>query len=480
VSQVHATSPVAALLGRGSAYAAGVVVQIAVAGLALPVVTRLVRPEAFGLIATALIVTNLLAVTVDLGLSRAVMRRYFRGAAGPCEARRLLTLTVLVTVAVTVVIDVAGPAWSRIFADVPYGTELRVAVWGAAAVAVRNGAQSILRAEDRTGWYLAMMMLSTAGAQVLGVVLLWSSGGVPAAYLGGLAAGAAVAALVGLVVSRATPALARHDVAGWGLRFAGPVLVAEASAVAIWFGDRVIIERLLGLEAVGRYQIAYTLGAVTLMITMAISQAWAPLIHAAAPGDRGRFTAQSRRGLLQVVGYAAVALGLASPLGLVILAPSSYEPTNLVPVVAVVAAAALPLVAQQAATHLIADAERTSLLASRGLLAVVLNLSLNVVLVPVVGLLGAAVATLLTYVGYAVLVTRAASAIAGAESPLMRSTWISVGVGVVAGALLPTGGLWLGLRLFAAVAVGVLLLRAGRRLMAATDAADVEPAGSPA
>lgn len=476
-----APSPVATLFGRGSAYAAGVVVQLGVAALALPVVTRIAEPGAFGLIATALIVTNLLAVTVDLGLSRAVLRRHFRGEAGPAQARALLTAAVLTTIVTSALVDVSGPWWSRIFADVPYGAELRLAVWGAAAVAARNAVQAVLRARDRTGWYVTVMLLSTAGAQLLGVALMLRTGAGPVAYLAGLAAGAGIAALVGLIVARPrlSPAF-DGDLMGWALRFAGPALPAEVAAVAIWFGDRVIIERLVDLEAVGRYQIAYTLGSVMLMLTMAASQAWAPLIHGAAPEDRLAVTDRTRHALMEMAGYGVVAVALLSPLGLLILAPAAYEPLGLVTVVAVVALATLPLVSQQAATHLISDAERTGALASRGVAAVVVNLALNVALVPPLGLTGAALATLLTYLAYAYLLGRVARRTAGASQSSATRVWLLTSLGAAAGAFLPTGGAWLAIRVVAGIAVAVALLRAARRHLTASRTTDAVPTGTPA
>lgn len=466
MSHAPSWSPLAAFLSRGSVYVTGVVAQIVVAAIALPIVTRLVDPSVFGLIAAALLVTNLLAVVVDLGLSRAVLRCHYRVGEGPRQARSLLSLALVAAIVTTALADLLGPWWIRVFADVPYAVPLRLAVWTAAAVAIRNATQAVLRANDRTGWHVTTALLSTAGGQVLGVLLLWRTDGGVASYMLGLALGALAAAVLGLAIAKPRlRGLLDRRLVGWAMRFAAPTVPAELAAVAIWFVDRVVIERLAGLEAVARYQIAYTVGSVVLMMAMGASQAWAPLIHGEPASTRVATTQRTLAVFTEVAAYAVAGLALASPLALMLLAPATYDPVPLVGVVAVVALAALPLIRQQAATHLLADRERTTVLATRGLAAVALNIGLNVALAPRWGLMGAAMATVLTYLGYAWSLGRAARRVAGFAPGKHGVAWAIALAGVAAGSLLPAEGTGLTVRLAGTALLALALARAVRRLL---------------
>src|SRR4051794_26136850 len=84
------TGSSARLTRTGSAYAGAVGLQVLVQAAALPVLTRLLDPDEYGLVAAVLVVANLLAVVLDLGLARAVTRAWYRAPAGQAEAAALV------------------------------------------------------------------------------------------------------------------------------------------------------------------------------------------------------------------------------------------------------------------------------------------------------------------------------------------------------------------------------------------------------
>lgn len=452
----------------GGSYAGGVVLQIVVQALSLPVLTRLLEPSEYGAVATALVIGNLLAVVVDLGLSRAVTRAWFRGPDGPNEAKALVVLGLLLVAAASLTAAATAAVWGGWAGDLVL---LRLAVLLAAAMAARNLLLGLLRAQGRARPYVLVMVLSTSGAQVLGLVAA-VAGRSAFSYVCGLAAGSALAALLGLALVRPQlRPLRRRALWAWGARFGLLLVPGELAAVAIWFSDRLVVERLLGLEAVGRYQVAYTVGSVLLMLAMGVSQAWGPVIYAAEGGERSRVAQETGAPLLAVGGLAAAALALAAPPLLVVAVPASYRPEGLSAVTAVVALCVLPLLAQQGSAHLLTAAERTARLAAGAVGAAVANLLLTLLLVPSLGLLGAAVATLLAYLLWAAVLTPW-----GSGSFLLQGTPWAIGTaGAVLGAVLPVGGPGLAVRLVAVLACGLLVVLRLRPLLAARGA----PAGAP-
>ena len=453
------------LLARGGGYATGVVVQVVVQVLALPILTRALLPGQYGIVATALVVMNLLAVLVDLGLGNAVARSYFLRPAGPSRARALLLAAVVTTLILTVVSDAAGPLWARVFGELEYGPALRLAVWGAAAIAVRNAATAYLRSGARVGWVLALTVGTTAGAQIVGLAALWLWRADATAYLGGLVAGMAAGAAGGVIVSRlGVRALADRQFRRWAVSFSLPTVPYQLSTVFIWFADRVVIERFLELAEVGRYQIAYSVGSLGLMVGMAVNQAWAPAVHSAAPGERWGLVETSTAAMLRLAGLAAGGVAMGAPVFLLVIAPPSYQPRALAPVVAIVAVALVPLMSQLSAVNVVTDVGRTRILGLLTLCAAAANILFNIVLVPMLGLVGAAFATLLSYALLSVTMTVAAGRMAPYRpgwSPLLRAWGVAIMFGLI-GALLPVGGWWALLRLAIASGLGIRLLALAR------------------
>jgi O-antigen/teichoic acid export membrane protein len=457
------------LAATGGSYAGGVALQILVQAATLPVLTRLLEPAQYGLVATALVVGNLLAVVVDLGLARTVTRAYFRGREGPADANALVAAGLVVITALSALALLTATLWGS-WLGAENAPVVQAAVLLAAAMAARSLVLGLLRAAQRARPYLLVMVLSTSGAQVVALLTtaLWETA---LSYVLGLAAGALAAALVGVALVRPRLTHPRGPLWSWAGRFGLLLFPAELAGVAIWFSDRIVIERLLGLEEVGRYQVAYTLGSVLLMLAMGVSQAWAPLVYGAA--NAPLVAEQTRRALLKVAGYGVAALVLAAPPVLVGLIPSQYRPSELFAVTAIVALCALPLLAQQAASHLLTGAEQAGVLAAAAVVAAVLNVAATVALVPVLGLLGAAVATLLTYVVWALALTRAALQLAGGCFRFQPGPWAVALTGVAVGVAVPATGLWLLPRAVGIALCGALVLDQVRLVLAG------RPTGTP-
>lgn len=460
--------PTARLVRSGSSYAGAVGLQLIVQAISLPIITRLLEPAEFGVMATTLVIANLLAVVVDLGLARAVTRAYYR--AGGDEAAALL-LGALVIVVVTSGIALAvEPLWGGWLGSGAQNA-VRAAVGLGAAMAARNVVLGLLRTRQESRSYVVVMLLGTAGAQLLGLAVAVVRPA-PAGYLMGLACGSVAGALVGVALLRPSPAArSRRSMWAWAMTFALPLVPGELAAVAIWFSDRIVIERLLGLDAVGRYQIAYTLGSIVLMMAMAVSAAWAPVVYSAATGETARIADDTQRLLLRLAAHAVVAVAVGGPVVLVLLIPGDYRPGGLFWVTAIVALSALPLVMQQAANHLLANEGRSTVLGAVGVAAAVLNVVANLVLVPVWGLTGSAIATLGTYVVYAAVLRVAARRATGARLQFEGIAWAAAGLGACVGSAIPAGGWWSALRIAGVLVVAAAFFRAVPSTLSAGPAA---------
>jgi O-antigen/teichoic acid export membrane protein len=134
-------------------------------------------------------------------------------------------------------------------------------------------------------------------------------------------------------------------------------------------------------------------------------------------------------------------LALAAPLALALAAPPSYEPADLVPIGAIVAFSILPYATTSAFFHLVFLSGTTRVMAVAAPLAAAVNLGLNFLLLPVIGLVGSAVATVLAY-GLLAAIAYTAARRRGPVGRLPLDAlrcWAVAAPFVAAGALLPGG-----------------------------------------
>jgi len=401
------------------------------------------------------------SVVGTLGLPEAAARTFFDGADGPRDAHRLVATTLAGALAIALVADLTGPLWAPLL-SLDFSGVLRLAVWGGAAGAVTLATQSLLRAADRVWSFLVVALVASVAAQGLAVALVLGSGS-PASYMAGLAGGTAAAAVVGVLVTGSL----RHGPAdrrllGRGLRLGMPLIPHSLGIYLLNSADRVAIVAILGLGAAGRYQVAYAIGSIGVALMTALNQAWLPLLLGAGPERRWEILTGTSRAVHRFAALVAAAIALLAPLALAIAAPPSYGREELVAVTAVVAFCALPYATSSTYLHLIFVTGRTGVMALAAPGAAVVNIALNVVLLPRVGLIGAAYATVAAYAFLAAIV----SVVAYRRVPLPGSlrtslvAWAAAAPAVAAGALLPSTGLGTALR----CALGILVLAGAVRL----------------
>jgi O-antigen/teichoic acid export membrane protein len=452
------------LIGRGSVYTLGFAAQALGFLLVVPVITRRLGPDGFGTVAVALVVEQILVVVAGLGLPGAVTRFYFDEADGSRKARALTTTTGLAAVLVVAAAELTGPLWARVFSSIGYGASLRIAVWTALPAAFVSATQAVLRASDRAGAFAVVTGIITIGGQGAGLVVcsVWSTG--PVGYLAGWAGGYVVASVVGAVLvaprlrGSVQPRLLRS-----GLALALPLVPHSLALYVMTAGDRIVVEHFSGLAAVGRYQVAYAIGSLGMVAVSALNNAWAPAVLGSHPDRRWPTLAETTAALCDLAVPVVGGIAVVAPVILTLLAPASYDRGSLTVVVAPVALSVLPYIRYIASGIVLFQEKRTGVLGWATPVGATLNIALNVVLVPRVGLKGAALATLVAYVIQAEIVHWA---IRRVEVPWRRGVevraWLqSVAVAAV-GVAVPSSGAWLILRVAGVGAALVVLLLRGR------------------
>jgi O-antigen/teichoic acid export membrane protein len=383
----------------GGVYVLGEAGGRALAYVALIACAALLPVEDFGALSLYLTLVALLALPSGLGLPVALVRFHVREARfdavlgtalafGLCGA---LTLGALVLVARDLLAEFVG---------IPVAL-VALAALGAPAQALRIAWLASLRARHRSGAHAAsqlcepLLLLAGLGAIALLARSIGAFGVALAVTLSTLAVG--VAALASW--SR-DPGLATDRRLGAPLlRFSLPLVAHGFGMAALGGFDQIVVRQILGPEATGVYAFAYRLGMVMQALCVALSALWTPraLELLAAGAARERLDALAQRGANALLG-AGLALMAALPIAARLVGGERYaDAAALVPLVVY---AYLWFLLYLIAMVYLLHAERTARIALGTAVAALVSIALDYLLVPRLGLPGAAVASI---AGYALL-----------------------------------------------------------------------------
>jgi len=392
------------LFGRGLLYVVVAGLQLVTGAIASPVLAHVLDdPAQLGNLATAIALHQFLAALLLVGLDHAVVLR--RAVDGHDRDVRVLAGSAMVVVSLlTVVVWATSLWWAPAFGLTDRPLVLLTVLWSvpAAGVMVSGG---LLLAADRLRPYSVLGAMTAVGGQVLGlaVVLGHATSGrtSPAAEF---AVGLVAADVAGLVVGFALTRPRLRGALSWrrlapALALGVPLALDSVSAFVLNAGDRILLQRLAGAEAVGRYQIAYTLGYAAVMVIGLMSATWTPRFAAVADRVvRWQLIGATRDTILRLLAPVVLGIAFGAPVALRIVAPASFRPEALLPVVVLVVLSAYPVAAGSASGRMLVTDGRTRAFALCTAAAAVVNLGLNALTIPAYGIVGAATSTLLAYV----------------------------------------------------------------------------------
>jgi O-antigen/teichoic acid export membrane protein len=453
---------VRSLVGRGSLYAGAMGLQLGASLIAIPIATRLLSPAQYGVVALGLIVLLLLGGFGAAGLPIVVTRTFY-DEAGPAQARAMFPLAGGVALLCCVVSEGLSFVWLPALGRVPDQAAIHVAIWTVLPSTLTGMCEAYLRVAERARSFVALALMAGPGGQFMGILLvvIVPHGG-PTEYMLGVAGGWVAAAVVGLMIVRPwheRAILTRQSIRSW-LAVGIPLIPHGIAWTLLALGDRTVIQSVDGSGQVGRYQVAYTVGALGLTLVTAIANAWAPIVFRSADDRRWAVHRETLATIQTVAAFAAATLALLGPPLLVVATPGAYGEGALRGVVAFVAASTFPWVIYGSGTQVLVWSKRTAPLAWITPLAAVTNLILVALLLHPFGLTGAAAATLIAYAVLAGLVWRRASQVAPTREfgSAALVPWGVAGILIALGGLMPTSGVWLALRiaLLVPVAAGAL------------------------
>jgi|TARA_B110000908_G_C10260347_1_gene458751 O-antigen/teichoic acid export membrane protein len=374
--------------------------------LTFPLIAAVLLPSDFGSLELVLTVTTLLGMVVNSGLNNALQRFYWDPST-LSEERPSLVSSGLVALAINCAIAVAvGALFLLAFSPLLERQQFPISIVGLLAAL-------ILMAASQVGQYLLdVTRLHLAPWRFLMVslvsrVLVSLAAVVAVVWLGwGLDGMLALQALVVLLAIPLAMLAVKRDIIisidknlmRQLLKFGHPFIYA---GLAFWlFGamDRWMLAAISSVEEVGLYSVAYRFSTVVLFVSAAFGQAWSPIsmkVRSDYPGQYRSIYANVLLVLFSVMIILSGVVALFAGEVLSFLMPSNYIGAAM-PLAVLSLGVALQATQQVTAVGISLE-KKTHLFARLSWISVLVNLVLNLLLIPTLGALGAAWATTLTF-----------------------------------------------------------------------------------
>lgn len=384
----------------------GIATAVAQGGglLLLPVYARHLSTEEFGTVALAETIGAAIASVFGLGLPASVTRFYAKLEVDP-ESQRAFVATVVKT---SLFLACTGSVLVGIVAGL---TEMLVGplAFAMASASALSGMalQTVLylyQARQLSLQYAALSVLKFAATNALALGFVVASRLGAEGLLGGRLGGTTLVLAASLWMAREH---LRAHVDGphlrAALRFCLPLVPHGLVSLTLSLGDRLMLDWLGDTGMVGVYSLGYTFGSVGALFTTVVMLAWTPIYYRLT-AERAPAAVLGLRtsGLVLLMASVAVVVVLVGPPLVVWVTSQEYAGAGSI----------LPHVAVGVFLHGIFSLfhlpllyrGRTTLVAASTALAAVVNVLVNLLMIPILGGEGAAIATVLAYAVQAAVV----------------------------------------------------------------------------
>jgi len=387
------------LATTGFAYTASSVLSKLIAIFLLPVYTDYLSPADYGAAEVMLACLVAASIVVRLGVIEAILRFYYLADEDPGAVVKtgFASLFWTTTLAALIALPFAEPI-SEALLEEPDTQLAQLAILGLWQLTLWEYVLTLLRLDERAKAYFTYTIVQVAVTIPVTVALVVGTDlGASAILLGSFGTGTLFLLAriwverrrLGLTVD--TRLLRRMT------RFGLPTMPAELTIYSLSFIDRIIIVRLAGLAEAGLYALAVKFANGMQVLARGFHLAWPPLAYSIQDDDEAR-RAYSLiiTWFVAMVAFAVVGLWLLAPWLVRVLADERFFAAN--EAVGPLAAGTALYAVYLALVVILGRTGRTELSFPATLAAVVVNIALNLWLVPEHGIVGAGVALMGSYV----------------------------------------------------------------------------------
>ncbi len=399
--------------------------QVLTAGLGIVnslLFARLLGPEAKGDYYLLTLVPNTTLVLVQLGLPTALG---FYAAKGRTTSivRRAILLALFLSAVALIVIAMARPALESALLKGIDPTLILVSMAVIPILVTATFVTSILIALKSVRWYAAVNVAQSVLSTVFLVLLI----GVLGFQIEGAVATYVIAATFGMTAfvlgtvratrrARPGPKVTYREL----FRYSLPLYPSSLTA---FFSARADVFLIAAMTAeasapLGYYSMAVTIAEMATYLPSAVSSVFLPHVAGVSREEANRHVTTVARGTIILTGATAVLL---APAGSILIAAVVPAFMPALPALFVLLPAVVSLAIARVVGEYVSGLGLTGRTSAATVLGFAVNLTANLILIPPLGIVGAAASSLISYTTTAIVITLIASRLA--DAPL-RAFWI--------------------------------------------------------
>jgi O-antigen/teichoic acid export membrane protein len=390
-------------LGKHSViYGLGGLVSRILAVLLLPLYTRYLSPSDYGKVETLIALTTVVGIALSAGIGSAFFRFYF-DSPEPADRRRVLRTSFWFIMGMATLGLVVGVAFASEISQLLFGTSKDAELVAASFVGLWAGMNwtqltNLFRVEERSAAFVSASIaniLVTVGATLILVVAL-DRGPI----------GVIVGNFTGTLAVYAVLVLYRREQLGLEFdrkllrqmnKFGLPLV---PSALFLWvtnFSDRIFLVKLADVHEVGLYSVGVRIASALVLLLTAFRLAWPAFAYSIEDDAAARRTyAYVLTYLVVVTTWVATGLALLSPwIVRWITSKPDYESASRV--VGPLAFSTVAFAGYMVVAIGVGRSRRTQFNWIVTGAAAIVNIVLNLILIPPYGMMGAAIATIAAY-----------------------------------------------------------------------------------
>ena len=370
----------------------------------LPILTKTLGAEGYGIWSQILVTISLLAPFCTLGLSYAILRFL-----GPEKDKgkiskglsSIFAITALIGLALSALIFILSkPLAIAVFGGVNAAFYIKISSFLILLAAIDQLLINYFTAFQQMKRYSSFLILQTVGEVILITYLVLSGFGLSGAIISLLIARLITTTLGFLWVTSDVKLLTPDfSIVKSYLPYTLPLLPTAICYWLINLGDRYVIGYFMGVDAVGIYSASYGLGGLLVLFYAPLSSTLFPaMVHCYENNKIQELKTHLKYSLKFFLMFAIPAffgLSVLSKSLLVTLATSEFVEGGVV--VSIVALATVLFCCGSINTHVLNLFKETKKVGLIYMASASINLVMNIILVPLMGIVGAAIATLVTF-----------------------------------------------------------------------------------
>jgi len=395
------------LIKHSTIYGMGGVLNKFIGFFLLPIYTRLLTPADYGILSLLGVTSSLATIVAQLGLGTAIFREIiYEGSDEPSvESTTLYFLLGESALFFGVLIAISPEVSTLIFGTTDWAYLLRLAFlsdWVGVVEVVFNAR---LRARAQSSLYsLLTVARFTVGILLNLYYIAVLRRGVEGLIVAALISDALFAALYFILLARDLRRTFSLPILRRMLTFGIPLVPVGLSSLLLTMADRYFLKHFSTIAQVGLYSLGYNIGMILNLVEQAFQLAWPPHRFSIAkqPNAKHQF-ARILTYYLLAYGFLAMVLSLlAKELLMIMTTPKFYPAATVVPLIAL--SYVFSGVRHMTNTGL-AILNKNYYVPPIIVGSALLNLALNYLLIPHYGMIGAAWATILSYLAIVIIQT---------------------------------------------------------------------------